>query len=135
MHVRRHGHLSVTARERRPPTLLTNCGCVGGARGIFMFVPPARLISPRGTERRLGAWQDTPMGRHFTVRAGATRIVFGAGSAGGGPGRELDALGARKALIVCTPGRAGDAAAMSDRLGARSAGTFADAREHVPARP
>ena len=72
------------------------------------------------------------MGRHFSVQRGATRIVFGAGSARKVP-RELDALGARKALIVCTPGRAGDAAALSERLGARSAGTFAGAREHVPA--
>ncbi len=72
------------------------------------------------------------MGRHFTAARGATRVVFGAGSAAEVP-RELDALGVRKALIVCTPGRAGDAVGMTDRLGARSAGTFADAREHVPA--
>ena len=72
------------------------------------------------------------MGRHFTAARGATRIVFGAGSAAEVPG-ELEALGVRKALIVCTPGRAGDAVGMTNRLGTRSAGTFADAREHVPA--
>jgi homogentisate 1,2-dioxygenase len=71
------------------------------------------------------------MGRHFSINRGPTHIVFGAGSAGEVP-RELDALGVHNALVVCTPGRAGDAARMSDRLGARSAGTFADAREHVP---
>jgi maleylacetate reductase len=74
---------------------------------------------------------STRMARHFSIRRGATRVLFGAGSAGNVP-RELDALGAHKVLVVCTPGRAEDAARMSDRLGARSAGSFADAREHVP---
>ncbi len=71
------------------------------------------------------------MGRQLTVRRGATRVVFGAGSSGN-LAREIEALGAAKVLVVCTPGRAKDATAMADRLGARSAGVFAEARQHVP---
>ena len=71
------------------------------------------------------------MGRQFSVRRGAARIVFGAGTSGDLL-PELVALGATKVLVVCTPGRAKDAARMAERLGGLSAGVFADAREHVP---
>ncbi len=72
------------------------------------------------------------MGRRFSVRRGASRVVFGAG-ASADLGREADGLGAKRVFFVCTPGRAKDAAAMADRLGDRGAGVFAEAREHVPA--
>lgn len=72
------------------------------------------------------------MGRQFSVRRGTARIVFGAG-ASADLLAELVALGATKVLLVCTPGRAKDAARIADRLGALSAGVFAEAREHVPA--
>jgi hypothetical protein len=38
------------------------------------------LVATKG--RRLGAWQGGRMARHFSIRRGATHIVFGAGSAG-----------------------------------------------------
>jgi homogentisate 1,2-dioxygenase len=71
------------------------------------------------------------MGRHFSVQRGAATILFGAGSSGQLL-KELEKLGSAKVLVVCTPGRGKDAGAMADRLGRRSAGVFAEAREHVP---
>ena len=62
----------------------------------------------------------------------AAQIVFGAGASGDRLSEEVAALGAAKVFIVCTPGRAMDAARMAARLGERSAGVFSDAREHVP---
>lgn len=56
-------------------------------------------------------------------RAGSSRDIL----------REIADLGATKVLVVCTPGRAKDAAATVEQLGARSAGVYAKAREHVPA--
>jgi homogentisate 1,2-dioxygenase len=60
------------------------------------------------------------------------RIKFGAG-ASDDILSELDAMGARKVLLVCTPGRKADGEAFAARLGARSVGGLAIAREHVPA--
>jgi homogentisate 1,2-dioxygenase len=71
------------------------------------------------------------MGRQFSVQRGATRVVFGSG-ASDRLASELETLGIKKALIACTPGRRDAASALSDRLGARSAGVLALAREHVP---
>jgi homogentisate 1,2-dioxygenase len=71
------------------------------------------------------------MGRHFSVRRGAAKIVFGAGSSGEVL-KEVAELGATKVLVVCAPGRAKDAAALGDRLGSRFAAVHAGAREHVP---
>ena len=73
------------------------------------------------------------MGRHFSVRRGTAKIVFGAGASGDLLGKEVTALGAAKVFIVSTPGRAADAGRMAARLGERSAGVFTEAREHVPA--
>lgn len=71
------------------------------------------------------------MGRTFSLRRGAAKIVFGAG-ASRGISKEIEELGAAKVLFVCTPGRAKDATAMAAQLGARAAGVHAHAREHVP---
>lgn len=62
--------------------------------------------------------------RRFTIRRGTAKIVFGAGSSRD-VAPELTALGASRLLVVCTPGRAKDAA----RFGAP---VYADAKEHVP---
>jgi homogentisate 1,2-dioxygenase len=71
------------------------------------------------------------MGRQFSLRRGAAKVVFGAGSS-----RRIlepiEELGSAKVLIVCTPGRASDGAAMAAQLGVRSVGVHAAAREHVP---
>ena len=62
----------------------------------------------------------------------AARVVFGAGRLRELPA-ELDALGAHLVLLVTTPGRARDAAAIGSLLASRLAGTIDRAREHVPA--
>lgn len=68
----------------------------------------------------------------FTVQRGTTRVVFGAGRAER-LHEEVAALGALRVLVVSTPGREGEARAVAARLGERSAGVLAIAREHVPA--
>ena len=72
------------------------------------------------------------MARQFSTQRGATRVVFGAGSSGR-IAAEVEALGVRRAMVVCTPGRKGEAEAIAAQLGARSAGVLATAREHIPA--
>ena len=59
------------------------------------------------------------------------RVVFGAGSLRHLE-REVLALGAERALVLCTPGQRAGAEAVAARLGARSAGVFAGAVMHVP---
>ncbi|CAN5898301.1 hypothetical protein BH11MYX4_BH11MYX4_36890 [soil metagenome] len=59
------------------------------------------------------------------------RVVFGAGASDGMLG-EIEALGAHRVLLVCSPGRKGAATAMAAGLGARGVGVLATAREHVP---
>jgi len=59
------------------------------------------------------------------------RVVFGAGSLRH-LGREIDGLGAKKALVLCTPEQRAAAAQVVDLLGDRSAGIFDRAVMHVP---
>ncbi|MEO8203927.1 MAG: maleylacetate reductase [Betaproteobacteria bacterium] len=59
------------------------------------------------------------------------RVVFGAGSIAR-LGDEMDKLGARRALVLSTPGRGESVRAVADGLGARLAGVFAGAVMHVP---
>jgi homogentisate 1,2-dioxygenase len=59
-------------------------------------------------------------------------VVFGAGSSAAIL-QEIEALGVEKVLVVSTPGRTKEAEALAARLGPRSAGVLATAREHVPA--
>jgi len=67
----------------------------------------------------------------FVYQARAGRVVFGAGSL-----QHLErgvlALGAERALVLCTPEQRGTAEAIAARLGARSAGVFDRATMHVP---
>jgi alcohol dehydrogenase class IV len=58
-------------------------------------------------------------------------VVFGAGSLAYLE-REIDLLGAKRALVLATPGHADQAARVADRLGTRTAGVFARAVMHVP---
>jgi homogentisate 1,2-dioxygenase len=71
------------------------------------------------------------MRRRFSIRRGAAKIIFGTGCSRE-LAAELDALGIAKALLVCTPGRANDAASIAQTLGSRAVGIHASAREHVP---
>jgi maleylacetate reductase len=57
--------------------------------------------------------------------------VFGAGSLRHLE-REIDALGARRALVLSTPGQAHLGRAVADQLGPRAVGLFARAAMHVP---
>jgi len=67
----------------------------------------------------------------FLYQAQSPRVVFGAGSLQHLE-REIDHLGARRALVLCTPQQAGAAQAVVDRLGPRAAGLYARAVMHVP---
>jgi alcohol dehydrogenase class IV len=65
-----------------------------------------------------------------TVRSGA-RVVFGAGSVSDLEA-EIDKLGAKRVLLVCSPRRGAEVSVLSERLGARVVGTLPIAAEHVP---
>lgn len=67
----------------------------------------------------------------FIYTAQPSRVVFGAGSLQHLV-REIEALGASKALILCTPEQRASAQRVADLLGARAAGIFDRAVMHVP---
>ena len=69
--------------------------------------------------------------KNFVYNGQASRVVFGAGSLQH-LGREIDALGARKALVLSTPEQRASAEMIADLLGARAAGVFDRAVMHVP---
>ncbi len=60
-----------------------------------------------------------------------SRVVFGAGSLETLE-REVERLGATRALVLCTPRQRALAEAVTERLGARAAGIFDQAVMHVP---
>ncbi|MCA8095530.1 maleylacetate reductase [Burkholderia anthina] len=68
----------------------------------------------------------------FVYQAKPARVVFGAGSLQHLE-REVLMLGAKRALILCTPEQRVIAEAIAVRLGARAAGIFDRATMHVPA--
>ncbi len=67
----------------------------------------------------------------FVYQAHASRIVFGAGSLAQ-IGQEVKALGATRALVLCTPEQVHSAQQVIDLLGNRAAGLFPKAQMHVP---
>ena len=67
----------------------------------------------------------------FTYQANPSRVVFGAGALAH-LAREIDLLGARRALILSTPEQADSARRVAEMLGERAAGIFAKAVMHVP---
>ena len=69
--------------------------------------------------------------RRFVYQSSPSRVVFGAGALQH-LAREIDALGARRALILSTPGQAASAHRVAELLGDRAAGVFAKAAMHVP---
>lgn len=69
--------------------------------------------------------------KSFIYNGQPSRVVFGAGSLAHLE-REIDALGARRALVLATPEQAAQAEQVADRLGSRAAGVFARAVMHVP---
>jgi maleylacetate reductase len=69
--------------------------------------------------------------RDFIYNGQASRVVFGAGALKH-LAREIDALGAKRALVLSTPEQIGQAQRIADLLGPRAAGVFARAVMHVP---
>jgi maleylacetate reductase len=69
--------------------------------------------------------------RPFVHQALASRVVFGAGALQQ-LGREIEALGATRALVLSTPEQADAARRVAELLGARAAGIFPRAVMHVP---
>ncbi len=69
--------------------------------------------------------------KSFIYNGQAGRVIFGAGSLQH-LAREIDTLGARKALVLSTPEQRASAEKIADLLGARAAGVFDRAVMHVP---
>ncbi len=67
----------------------------------------------------------------FVHQGHPSRVVFGAGAVVHLV-REIDALGASRALILATPEQRASAERIADLLGSRAAGLFAKAVMHVP---
>jgi maleylacetate reductase len=67
----------------------------------------------------------------FTYVSFPSRVVFGAGSVARLP-QEVEKLGARRALVLSTPGRAADVKRIAATLGERFAGLYDKAVRHVP---
>ncbi|WP_028223455.1 maleylacetate reductase [Paraburkholderia oxyphila] len=67
----------------------------------------------------------------FVYNGRATRVVFGSGSRAHLE-RELLALGAQRALVLCSPEQHALGASVAEQLASRSAGLFDRAAMHVP---
>ncbi len=67
----------------------------------------------------------------FIYQSNPSRVVFGAGALQH-LAREIEALGARRALILSTPEQAASARHVAELLGDRAVGIFAKAVMHVP---
>ena len=67
----------------------------------------------------------------FIFNAQFPRVVFGAGSLQHLE-REIDLLGAKRALVLCTPEQRNQAEDIARRLGARAVGVYDKAVMHVP---
>ena len=67
----------------------------------------------------------------FVYQSNPSRVVFGAGALQH-LAREIDAIGAKRALILSTPEQAESARRVAEMLGERAAGIFAKAVMHVP---
>ncbi|AIO48390.1 maleylacetate reductase [Burkholderia cenocepacia] len=67
----------------------------------------------------------------FLYQARAARVIFGAGSLAHLE-REVPALGAQRAIVLCTPEQRDLAEHIVERLGARAAGLYDRATMHVP---
>lgn len=68
----------------------------------------------------------------FHHRALPWNVVFGPGKLATLPA-ELDALGYKRALVLSTPNQRSAAQRLTDMLGSRAVGVFAEAAMHVPA--
>lgn len=71
------------------------------------------------------------MEREFSYQALPMRVSFGPGAVAR-LGDELDLLGLRRVLVLCSPEQADTGHRVAEALGQRSAGVLAEARMHVP---
>jgi alcohol dehydrogenase class IV len=71
------------------------------------------------------------MQREFTYDALPARVVFGPGRRAS-IGRELERMGVSRALVLSTPEQEALARDVAERIGARAAGLYTQARMHVP---
>lgn len=69
--------------------------------------------------------------KEFVYNGQPSRVVFGAGALAHLE-REIERLGAQRALVLATPEQQAQAQRVADRLGGRAAGVFARAVMHVP---
>jgi alcohol dehydrogenase class IV len=69
--------------------------------------------------------------KSFTHISFPARVVFGAGSVARLP-QEVEKLGAKRALVLSTPGRSADVKRLAATLGERYAGLYDKAVRHVP---
>lgn len=69
--------------------------------------------------------------RAFTHNGQPSRVVFGPGALAH-LGREIETLGAQRALVLCTPEQTAQAERVAELLGERAAGIFPRAVMHVP---
>jgi alcohol dehydrogenase class IV len=69
--------------------------------------------------------------KEFVYTASAARVIFGAGTLAQLP-REIELLGSKKALVLCTAEQAAEGHRVADALGGLGAGVFAKAVMHVP---
>jgi len=69
--------------------------------------------------------------RSFVYNGQPGRVVFGAGALSR-LGQEIEALGAKRALVLSTPEQRGSAERIAGMLGAKAAGIFDRAVMHVP---
>jgi maleylacetate reductase len=67
----------------------------------------------------------------FIYTPQSSKVIFAAGALKR-IAEEVQALGAKKALVLCTPEQEGQATEVSQLLGPLSAGVFAEAKMHVP---
>src|SRR5262249_52434977 len=67
----------------------------------------------------------------FSFEANLPRVVFGAGRLSS-LGEEVERLGARRAIVLCTPEQEALGNDVAARLGSRCAGVFPGAVMHVP---
>lgn len=67
----------------------------------------------------------------FTVQRGATKVVFGSGVAEQ-LSREVEMLGLARVLLLCSPRRSAETAALEGHLAERLCGRLPLATEHVP---
>jgi alcohol dehydrogenase class IV len=69
--------------------------------------------------------------RSFVYQGLPARVIFGVGTLARLP-EEVERLGARSALLLCTPGQRGAAEEVARQLGERCAGIYDQAVMHVP---